>query len=291
MMKPALQPQTPGIGPTAQRWAALWVSACLLGACAVTADVSGGHPATVARQLDTLLPADAVLLGEQHDAPDHQRIAQEAVKELARRGILAALVIEMADAGSTTSALQRDASEAEVQSALKWQAGGWPWPRYAPVILQAVRDGVPVVGGNLPRSKMRGVMAESEFDYLLPGPALKAQQQLIRQGHCDMLPESQIAPMTRIQIARDVSMAQALSTAAIVGKTVVLLSGHGHVNRQLGIPQHLPPELKVKAVRMGDSPKPDAASTPASFDLIWAAAPAPEKDYCADFRSQQKPKP
>jgi uncharacterized iron-regulated protein len=86
-------------------------------------------------------------------------------------------------------------------------------------------------------------------------------------------------------------MAQALSTAAIVGKTVVLLSGHGHVNRLLGIPQHLPPELKVKAVRMGDSPKPDAASTPASFDLIWAAEPAPEKDYCAEFRSQQKPKP
>ena len=56
-------------------------------------------------------------------------------------------------------------------------------------------------------------MADGKLDGQLPGPALKAQQQAIRLGHCNMLPESQITPMTRVQIARDISMAQTLAAA------------------------------------------------------------------------------
>jgi uncharacterized iron-regulated protein len=128
-------------------------------------------------------------------------------------------------------------------------------------------------------------MGDSALDGQLPGPALKAQQQLMRSGHCNLLPESQITPMTRIQIARDVSMANTLVKAALPGKVVVLLSGSGHTDRMLGVPQHLPATLKVKAVRLraGDAAEGDKSE---AFDAVWATPALPDKDYCAAFKAQ-----
>jgi uncharacterized iron-regulated protein len=228
----------------------------LLAACAATPplpDVTG---------------VDAVLVGEQHDAGAHPRLHEQWVRELARRGRLGALTLEMAERGTTTAGLPASASEDQVRQALRWnQESGWPWERYGPAVMAAVRAGVPVLGANLPRAEMRQAMNDPKFDGLLPGPGLKAQQQAIRIGHCGMLPETQIRPMTRIQIARDVAMAQTIAASAMRGKTVLLLAGSGHVQPDIGVPQHLPRELRVRPVVL----------------------PAEEtgKDYCAEFRRQR----
>ena len=211
---------------------------------------------------------DAVLLGEQHDAAAHPRIQQHWVNTLAERGQLGAVAIEMAERGTSTAGLPRTATDEEVKQALKWNKGtSWPWERYGPAIMAAVRAGVPVIGGNLPRDEMRTAMKDETLDVLLPGPALKAQQQAIRRGHCDMLPETQVQPMTRVQIARDVAMARAISSSAQPGKTVVLIAGNGHVLPDIGVPQHLPSTLVARSVLL----------------------PAQEtgKDYCSEFRKQQ----
>ena len=107
--------------------------------------------------------------------------------------------------------------------------------------------------------------------------------QLIRQGHCDLLPESQITPMTRIQIARDRRMADTLAKAVQPGKVVVLISGSVHADKQLGVPQHLPAGLQVKSVRLlaGGQSLPGK-----SFDSVWATEAAPDKDHCAGLREQ-----
>ena len=238
--------------------------------------------ATAAR-VDALLPADALLLGEQHDAAEHQQIEQQVVAHLAGRGLLAALAIEMADAGASTATLKPTATEQQVQHALKWNDKGWPWAAYGPAVMTAVRAGVPVLGANLPMTQMRSSMGNAKLDMQLPGPALKAQQQLIRIGHCNLLPESQITPMTRIQIAKDRAMAQTIEDLALPGKVVVLLAGNGHVNRQLGVPQHLPATLQAKAVhlRAGDATEKDIA-----FDSTWPTPALPEKDYCAGLKEQ-----
>ena len=110
------------------------------------------------QRIDALLPADIILIGEQHDAPDHQALQRAAVTELARRGSLAALAIEMAEQGHSTTGLSTIASEAQVRDALAWAEAGWPWERYGPVVMAAVRAGVPVLGANLPRSAMRTAM-------------------------------------------------------------------------------------------------------------------------------------
>jgi uncharacterized iron-regulated protein len=260
------------------------LAALALGGCTwyVTPDTS-----VTQQRLLPLLPADAILLGEQHDAPDHQRIERELVQVLAARAELAALAIEMAEQGRSTAGLPPGASEGEVRAALHWRDKDWPWSAYGPAVMAAVRGGVPVLGANLPNAQMRAAMDKRELDLLLKGPALKAQQQLIRRGHCEMLPENQITPMTRIQIARDLAMAQAIAGAVVPGKTVLLLSGRGHADRSLGVPQHLPPELKVKSIALQDSADAAPAESAARFDALWPAQPAPEKDYCAEFKAQQ----
>jgi uncharacterized iron-regulated protein len=254
----------------------------LLGAgCAVPAAV----PEDAVSRVTALLPADAILLGEQHDAPEHQRIHREVIDALAARGALAAVALEMAPIGGSTSGLPRDAAESAVQAALQWKDAAWPWAAYGPAVMAAVRSGIPVLGANLPRTAMRGAMAESQLDALLPGPALKAQQQAIRLGHCELLPESQIAPMTRIQIARDRTMAQTLATLASPGKTVVLLAGARHVDRQLGVPLHLPAALRTKVVLLRAGPPPDDTRSIGEVgDATWATPAVPPRDYCAEMR-------
>ena len=261
--------------------------------------------APTATRVAALLPADVLLLGEQHDAPDHQRIERETVEALAARGQLAALAIEMAEQGSDTRHLPPGASEDAVRTALSWREAGWPWEDYGPVVMAAVRGGVPVFGANLPRARMKDAMADVSLDAQLLPPALAAQQEAVREGHCNMLPEAQIGPMTRIQVARDRAMAQTVVQVRVPGKTVLLVSGAGHSSKALGVPQMLPTDLRVRAVRMvagSDTPpaaQPDAgaadiAGTPGStqaaamdaqaFDAIWHTPALPPRDYCAQFK-------
>ena len=263
----------------------------LLASCAsppeapVLNNLTGSALTLTSTRVDGLLPTDVLLLGEQHDAKEHQEIHQQVIALLAQRGLLAAVALEMADLGATTAGLHPSSTEQQTQSALKWNDKGWPWAAYGPAVMTAVRAGVPVLGANLPRDQMRPKMNDTALDGQLPGPALKAQQQLIRIGHCNLLPESQITPMTRIQIAKDISMAGTLVKAALPGKVVLLLSGSGHTDRLLGVPQHLPASLKVKAVRLRAGPAAEGDKAEA-FDAVWVTPVLPEKDYCAAFKAQ-----
>jgi uncharacterized iron-regulated protein len=231
------------------------------------------------------MPTDVLLVGEQHDAAEHQKLEQQVVALLAQRGALAALALEMADAGNSTATLHPSSTEQQVKSALTWNDKGWPWDAYGPAVMTAVRAGVPVLGANLPRTQMAASMADSKLDGQLPGPALKAQQQAIRLGHCNLLPESQITPMTRIQIAKDISMANTLGQMILPGKVVVLLSGSGHADKNLGVPQHLKAGIRSKSLRLHSGP---VAGTEKAevFDAVWLTPALPEKDYCEDFKKQ-----
>ncbi|NDP63344.1 MAG: ChaN family lipoprotein [Polaromonas sp.] len=241
--------------------------------------------ARTATRLEALLPADVLLVGEQHDAPEHHELEQQIVSSLASRGLLAAVALEMAEVGVSTAQLKPSSTEDQARRALKWDDKSWPWADYGPAVMTAVRAGVPVLGANLPRDQMPASMNDSKLDAQLPGPALKAQQQGIRIGHCNLLPESQITPMTRIQIAKDITMADTVHQLLLPGKTVVLLTGNGHADRTLGVPQHLRADVKAKSLqlRAGDG---DATDRPDAFDGIWPTPALPETDYCAELKAQ-----
>ena len=263
--------------------------ALLLSACALP-------PLDAERQarLASLLPADALLLGEQHDAPEHQQLQRQVVQWLADRGQLAAVVLEMAEAGHGTAGLPPDASARQVRAALAWDDARWPWRTYGPVIMAAVAAGAPVLGANLSLAQMREAMRQSALDDRLPAELLAVQRQRIRDSHCGLLPEPRIDPMTRVQIARDIAMADAVARAAqqaAPGRVVLLITGNGHVHRALGVPRFLPFDLKAKVLSAQAQSAQAAIENEAladralqAGDLRWPTPPLPPRDPCATLR-------
>lgn len=252
--------------------------ALLLG-CAAPARLPAGWP----ESLRPLLPADVILLGEQHDAPAHQAMQAAAVQWLVAQGRLSALVLEMAEAGHSTQALPPGADESTVREALGWDEQWWPWEHYAGAVMAAVRAGVPVFGGNLPRASMASAMSNTALDQLLPAAALADQRSAVREGHCDLLPEAQLPGMVRIQMARDQSMARTLAAAPRGrGQTVLLIAGGGHVLRSRGVPVYLPKNLEVKVALAQAGQAKTAIESEA--DLTPVTAELPPQDACAPLR-------
>jgi uncharacterized iron-regulated protein len=229
------------------------------------------------------------LFGEQHDQPDQQRQVAEQVARLAADGRLHALVIEMAARGGSTSALPPRADEAWVQAALDWPASGWSWERYAPVVMAAVRAGVPVLGGNLPRPQIASAMRDASLDGRVPEAARELLATAVREGHCNLLPESQVTPMLRVQIARDQSIADTVRGAlaeAAPGKAVLLLAGAQHVARDRGVPLHLGPSAEpTRVVMFGMGPQPGGPDA----DEWRPALATPRPDPCEALRERFKP--
>lgn len=252
--------------------ALLWLSAC------ATPDE---HWRSLVNELPTQAPV--VLLGEQHDADEHQALARMAVLRLAQLPGLSAMVLEMADDGADTAGLPIDATDAQVRERLRWNDAGWPWQRYGPVVMQAVHLGVPVVGANLPRPAMGGVMRDEQWDARVPAAVLADHRERMLGSHCGLLPESQVPGMARIQIARDERMAQTAKRWLRPGKTVLLVAGAEHVKRDRGIPLFWSAPLTQQAhvvwMRAG-SPQNDTAGV---ADATWATPATPERDHCADM--------
>lgn len=264
------------------RCAATTLAALLLSACAAFAP-----QATPAIDFHVLQGSDVILLGEQHDGPEQETIQAQVITHLAQQGRLQALVLEMAVHPNTTQGLPPEANEAQVRSALHWTETAWPWTRYRAPVMAAVRAGVPVLGGNLPRHDMAAYMSRpSTLEQTHPA-AWARLQVLVRSGHCDLLPEGQIPGMTRIQIAKDERMAQTLLRAASVapaGKSVVLIAGAVHTNNRLGVPLHLPQRVRVRSVAL--QPQGNAAEAAGDFDVVWLTPAAPQTDHCASLRQQ-----
>ncbi len=245
------------------------------------------------QRLAGLRPVDLLLFGEQHDAPEHASLQHRLVDKLAARGALAGLVLEMAEQGRSTAGLPPAADEDQVRAALAWQDAAWPWARYGPVVMAAVRAGVPVLGANLPRAQMGAAAQDAALEARLDAAGLTRLQALIRDGHCGLLPEPRIAPMLRVQIARDQAMADTLTRARSSGRSVLLIAGSVHVRRDLGVPRHLPStaSLQIVLARSGGAELAPAEIGLADGDLLWPTPALPPGDPCAGLRERLPPRP
>lgn len=265
--------------------------ALLLQACAPRPAASQAPGAKSRFSISALLAlphTDALLLGEQHDAAEHQDIHQKVTAALAARQRLAGVVIEMAEQGRSSRGLASEATEEEVRHRLAWDEAVWHWARYGPAIMAAVRSGREVAGGNLPRSAMTQAMRQPALELRLAPSALDEQRNNIREGHCGLLPESQIHPMTRVQIARDLAMAETVKSLARPGQTVLLLAGSAHVNRRSGVPAHWPKNFQSISVRLQAGGN---GSAEGHFDQVWMTAALPPRDYCAEFKGRLRAVP
>ena len=271
-------------------------AALLLGGCAHQASTltsSADWQQTLAQWTD----AQVIALGEQHDQIAHHQWEAQTVQWLAAGQRLGALVIEMAPTGGSTAGLATTSTEEQVQQALQWQSGaaggGWPWQDYGPMVMNAVRAGVPVLGGNLPRAQMKQTMGQSRYDSHLPASGWQLQLDAIKDGHCGLLPESQFAPMARIQLARDESMAKVAATAvqqwSRPGQSVLLVAGRSHVRSDIGVPTWLPKDLRQKVAIAQSDKAPKAINMKA--DKLLTLAGNASQDQCAQLREQWKSRP
>ncbi len=278
------KPSTPA--PWVRACTSAWLSLALLAlpGCTSPGGLSAPDAHAWHARLADWQDTPALLLGEQHDAPEHQHWEADTVRWLAERGRLAALVIEMAEAGTGTDGLPPGANAAQVHAALRWNEAAWPWARYRAVIMAAVAAGVPVRGGNLPRSRMRAAMQDAALDAHLPPAALALQRTAIEEGHCGLLPADRVMPMVRIQLARDASMAQVMQQARQDGRTVLLAAGWGHVRRDLGVPTWLPENFrsKVAIAQAGQAP----AATESEANHIHTTPALAPRDHCAELRAR-----
>ena len=286
LMRPALS----SLALAAALAAALLAAGCAHQSQTLTSD------ADWQQTLEQWRDAKIIALGEQHDQVAHHEWEAQTVTLLAAQQRLAALVIEMAPAGGSTAGMPQTATDDEVQQALQWQAGGagggWPWKDYGPMVMNAVRAGVPVLGGNLPRVQMKQIMGETRYDSHLPADGWQQQLDAIKDGHCGLLPESQFAPMARIQLARDESMAKITANAvqqARPGQTVLLVAGRGHVRSDIGVPSWLPRDLQPKVAIAKSNQSPEAINLKAE-KLLTLSGNACE-DQCAQLREQWKNRP
>lgn len=264
----------------------------LQGACSVSLGALQGcalsspkfQPSGLVQHLRGVGAVDVLLLGEQHDATEHQALHQAVVQAWSLAQNLSALVLEMADAGHDTRGLSPQASPAQVQARLAWSDSAWPWAAYGPAVMAAVTQGVVVMGGNLPRTRHRDVMRDAAWDARVSPEVRLSLETAVREGHCNLLPASQWPAMTRIQIARDVRMADSIVRAhqQNPSRTVIFLCGLQHAHKQQGVPAHLPTSLRCHSVRLTA----DGYDASQAYDTVWRTTPTPEKDHCAALQKQ-----
>lgn len=259
--------------------------------------------------VDAALGAGIVLLGETHDNPDHHALQAWVVRELGVAGRRPVAALEMAD---TDQQAIIDAyignlagDPAGLGAALDWEKRGWPdWTLYRPIVEATLAVRGEVKAANLPLDLTRriargeqGSEVDGRFglDVPLPPADEKALARDIREGHCNLLPEKAVAPMVRVQRARDAIMAEVLAEQASrpeVGPAV-LIAGSGHVRADRGVPVRLGamvPGIRALTIAFIEAEpgktRPadygamfDSASPP--FDLVWFTGHAMREDQCA----------
>ena len=252
-------------------------------------DLRSGARLTPAQLVEQLAAAELVLVGEQHDNPDHHRLQLWLLQALAAQRPQGSLLLEMLNPDqqgkviAAHAATRNGQAPADLQAALAWQKN-WDWALYGPLVRYALAQPYPLQAANLNRGEVMQVYAAR--------PALQGQRSTtaavretlladICESHCGLLPEAQLPAMLAVQQQRDRRMAEGLLAAPT---PALLLAGGFHARRDLGVPLHLADlgaESGTLVLQLAEVGKPVSA---ASADFVWYTAALPEQDHCARLR-------
>jgi uncharacterized iron-regulated protein len=255
----------------------------------VIRDLNNGHVLTPQQLVRRLAGATRVLVGEQHDNPDHHALELWLLQALGDQRPQGSLLLEMItpDQQGRVGTVQRDVrrgqAPVDLPAALGWQKG-WDWALYGPVMRFALMQPYPVLSANLApvevgaiyhqRPELSGTHANAAF----VRNTLLAQ---VRESHCGMLPEDALPAMLAVQQQRDRRMAQRILEAPA---PALLFAGSYHVRKDLGVPLHM--------ADLGSDERPivlllaqvGSEIQPGSADYVWFTAALPDQDYCAQMR-------
>ncbi|MBI3445591.1 MAG: ChaN family lipoprotein, partial [Magnetospirillum sp.] len=210
-----------------------------------------GRLASPAAVIEAGLGAGILILGETHDNPDHHALQAWVVRGLGQSGRRPIIALEMVDSDHQAALDQSRQDLAEMGTRLDWEKRGWPlWSLYRPIAEAALAAGGDLKAANLPQGLTRQIAQGAEsadvdgrfgLDIPLAPAEEKALAGELRDGHCNLLPETAIAPMIKVQRARDAAMAEVLAdqSARPEAGPVVLIAGSGHARNDRGIPARL----------------------------------------------------
>lgn len=245
-----------------------------------------GRVLTPDELVQALSDVPRILVGEKHDNPDHHALQRWLLQALQTARPQGSVVLEMLQPAQQPliDKVQRQAQlPSDLPAALDWQQG-WDWQMYAPIVLEALKGPGVLLAGDLSPEAMRGAYRRQP---VLSGERSNAPQvkaallEQVREGHCGLLPESQLPAMLVIQQQRDRHMAERLLAAP---QPALLLAGAYHARKDLGVPLHL-----IDLQAQGDTrvlllaevgQKVEAGMA----DYVWYTAALPEQDYCAQLR-------
>ncbi|SFQ67126.1 Uncharacterized iron-regulated protein [Pseudomonas sp. NFPP07] len=252
-------------------------------------DLRSGKLLTPEELVIRLARAPRVIVGEQHDHPEHHALQLWLLQVMATQRTQGSLLLEMLtpDQQPRVDALrQHKAAQGlpdDLSGALAWSPG-WNWALYGPVVRYALLQPYPLLAANLDSSEVRGIYRQA--------PALSGEHsnaalvrnellQQVRDSHCGLLPESQMPAMLAVQQQRDRRMAERLLAAPT---PALLFAGAFHARKDVGVPVHLRDlDASNGAVVLMLAQKGMQVSLK-SADYVWYSARLPEKDYCAQMR-------
>lgn len=255
----------------------------------VIRELATGRTLTPQELVQRLAVVPRVLVGEQHDNPDHHALQLWLLRELATQRPQGSLLMEMlnpdqqarVDAAQAVTLAGQPPTDAF--TALAWQAN-WDWSVYGALVTYALRQPYPLLAANMDRTQIMQIYKKRP---VLTGQASTTQQVRatllddIRESHCGLLPEAQMPAMLAVQQQRDRRMAERLMAAPT---PALLLAGAFHVRKDLGVPLH----LKDLGAGEGNAvlilSEAGKAVTAENADYVWYTAAQPEQDHCAQLR-------
>lgn len=237
----------------------------------------------------TLTPGSWLLLGEQHDHPDHHQLQLWVLQQLAKREQLGAVAMEMLNSGQQAP-LDRQLNQGTQSSstALSWPERGWPFENYQAQLRFALDHASRVVAADLSDPEKTALRQNTGMvaEYSAAHTAYLAE--LIVSSHCGMFTLERAKPAARMQIARDQHMAQQMLANSQSAKVNVLIAGGQHVRNDIGVPLWLAQQsvLTVLMVSVAESTEPQdylprALTADPAVDLLWFVPALPAVDYCA----------
>ena len=245
-----------------------------------------GQVLTPEQLVQRLAVAPRVLVGEQHDNPDHHALELWLLRALEQQRPQGSLLLEMLEPAQQTrvDALKPPATlPVDLVQALQWQSG-WDWALYGPIVRHALAKPYPVLAANLDRDEVREIyrqIPQLQGPRSTAGTVTQALLDQVREGHCGLLPESQMPAMLAVQQQRDRRIAQRLVQAPT---PAMLLAGAYHVRKDMGVPLHLLDLGVEKGTQVLMLAQVGQVVEPGMADFVWFTAAVAEQDYCAGMR-------
>lgn len=248
-----------------------------------------------------LRDARYVLIGEQHDHPDHHRLQALILRGLAKSPVQS-VAFEMLNE-DVQAGVDLATDLALFEQAVNWAKSGWPaFELYRPIFEVIYQTGLKIRVAHPNRETLRSVFTDGLKPWppeqvtrlaLTPPIAAPLQSSLeaqIRKEHCGYAPEKIVKPMALAQNVKDAWMARALVDAKGEGGRA-LIAGNGHIRRDRGVPLYLKrhdqrPIRSIALLAVHAEAQTPADYHPERYDFMIFTPRVDDIDPCVRFKKQ-----